>query len=420
MPSNERFRPPRPLTVALVAVGGYGQTYVEALLDRADREACRIVGVVDPCPERCARLAELRAMGVPVFPTLDEFYGSHAADLVVISSPIHAHAPQTCEALARGSHVLCEKPLGATIQAADAMSAVRDRAKRFVAIGYQWSFSRAVQALKRDVLAGRFGRPLRLRTLCLWPRDAAYYARNTWAGALDDGQGRWILDSPVNNATAHYLHHMFYVVGPRPDRSARPARLTAELYRANRITNYDTGAVRGWLDNGAEFLFLSTHAVERSHGPEAIFEFEQATVTYPSGGRGWVATLPDGQELVYGDPNRDGDQKLWDALRAAAGEGAIVCGPEAASAHTLCVNGMQESAPVAEFPGDLVAELQDGPRRITYARGLAEALLECFRRQCLPSEMGWSWTVRGREVDMTHYRHFPSGPSLPGVLRRDR
>ena len=33
----------------------------------------------------------------------------------------------------------------------------------FVAIGFQWSFSRAVQALKRDVMAGVLGKPKRLR-----------------------------------------------------------------------------------------------------------------------------------------------------------------------------------------------------------------------------------------------------------------
>jgi len=32
-----------------------------------------------------------------------------------------------------------------------------------------------------------------------------------------------VLDSPVNNATAHYLHNMFYVLGHATDASAMPA-----------------------------------------------------------------------------------------------------------------------------------------------------------------------------------------------------
>ena len=41
--------------------------------------------------------------------------------------------------------------------------------KKIVAIGYQWSFSDAIQKLKADVIAGIFGKPRRLKTLVLWP-----------------------------------------------------------------------------------------------------------------------------------------------------------------------------------------------------------------------------------------------------------
>ena len=158
-----------PVSIALVAIGGYGNYYVSALLDQTDPATYRIEGVVDPFAERSPRLADLKARGVAVFGSLAEFYASRTAELVTIASPIHRHCPQTCEALAHGSHVICEKPLGATVQEAQRMVAARDRAGRLVAIGYQWSFSRAVHELKQDIMAGRFGRPIRLKTLVLWP-----------------------------------------------------------------------------------------------------------------------------------------------------------------------------------------------------------------------------------------------------------
>ena len=66
-----------------------------------------------------------------------------------------------------------------------------------------------------------FGRPRRFSTLCCWPRDLAYYRRNTWAGRLrDPDTGGWVLDSPANNAMAHFLHNLLYLAGERPDRSA--------------------------------------------------------------------------------------------------------------------------------------------------------------------------------------------------------
>ena len=52
----------------------------------------------------------------------------------------------------------------------------------------------------------------------LWPRDERYYSRNGWAGVKRTNDGTWILDSPTNNACAHFLHNMFYVLGDRIER----------------------------------------------------------------------------------------------------------------------------------------------------------------------------------------------------------
>ncbi len=45
---------------------------------------------------------------------------------------------------------------------------------------------------------------------------------------MRDGKGHWILDSPANNAMAHDLHNMFYILGLTRETSARPARLIRE------------------------------------------------------------------------------------------------------------------------------------------------------------------------------------------------
>ena len=128
--------------IVLVGIGGYGNYYVNALLGEEFRESAEIVGAVEPHPERCRRLEELLAIKVPVFPTLDEFYESapEPPELAVISSPIHYHAPQTVAALSGGSNVLCEKPMCATVQEAEAMKDARDRSGNFVSIGFQRSF----------------------------------------------------------------------------------------------------------------------------------------------------------------------------------------------------------------------------------------------------------------------------------------
>ena len=132
-------------------------------------------------------------------------------------------------------------------------------------IGYQWSFSKAIQSLKNDIIKGLFGKPIRLKTLALWPRDDEYYGRNNWAGRIKENQGKWVLDSPMNNAVAHYLHNMFYVLGFEVDSSAVPKQVIAECYRANPIENYDTAVCRILTTDDVEILFYASHASHRMH-----------------------------------------------------------------------------------------------------------------------------------------------------------
>jgi len=122
----------KPVSIALIAIGGYGNTYLRALLRRAPRDSFRIVAGIDPSPERCRYLDELRAMDVPFHASPEEFYATGTADLAIISSPIHFHCDHTCLALANGSNVLCEKPLGAPIQEARRRGEARAEAGKWV------------------------------------------------------------------------------------------------------------------------------------------------------------------------------------------------------------------------------------------------------------------------------------------------
>jgi len=396
------------VNLALVGLGGYGLVYLEGLLDHPEDRDFRIVAGIDPEPQRCSRLDELKAMGVPIFHSMEDFYKEGAANLAILSSPIHIHCEQTCLALSHGSHVLCEKPLGATIQEAARMASCRDEAKKFVAIGYQWSFSEAIQALKRDIQAGLFGMPKRLRTIVLWPRDETYYTRNNWAGKIKDEKGTWILDSPANNALAHYLHNMFYILGDRMDASARPVSVEAELYRANPIENYDTFAARFVTEQGTEILFYGSHATERRVDPVISYEFEKATITYNGLNSPMVAHFNDRREKSYGTPDDNQVKKMWDSIRAVRTHENIICGIEAASSQTLAINGMQESmSEIINFPEPIIHR-PNGDINNIYVEGLSEALISCYESGLLPNEMGLPWSQKGNEISLKDYSHFPS------------
>jgi len=368
--------------VVLIGVGGYGEVYVSALLDDPRGDRARIVGAVDPEPHRCSRLNDLRSRGIPVFGELSAFYEERDADLAVISSPIHLHADHVCEALAHGSHVLVEKPAAAVPAEVDRMVAARDRGSQLVAVGFQWSFAESILALKRDILAGRFGSPYGGRCLTLWPRAESYYRRNEWAGRKQDAAGRWILDSPISNAMAHHLHNLLYLLGERIDRSAEPVGIAAQLARVNDIETFDTVAARVYIAGGAELLFLASHAVATHETVEPRFTltFDQAVVTFPGEMEPITARFKDSRIVEYASPHATPQvAKLWICLDALTGTGEISCGLEAARPHAACIEALEISGvPVHHFTDARVRRgaTHEGPLR--WVEGLAPALVASY------------------------------------------
>jgi predicted dehydrogenase len=407
---SRNISPEDPVSVVLVGIGGYGYHYLETLLRQSPDTGVRLQGAVDPLPGNSGLLGELKKRKIPLFSSLEEFSQSGlGADLTVISSPIHCHVPQACLALKNGSAVLCEKPLGAAIQEAEELIRARDETGLWVMIGYQWCYTPAIQRLKGDIVKGVFGKPLRAKTLCLWPRTMDYYERNDWAGKKRHPDGRWILDSPANNAMAHFLHNLLFLLGGSMAESARPASVTAELYRAYPIENFDTAACRAVTTGGTELFFYASHAVPRDRGPLFCLEFEGATVTFGDPEPEIVAQFTNGRERRYGSPD-DGHRfrKLFTAVQAVNRPAPVICGPEAALCQTLCVNGMQESMPeIVDFPPYLVKGEGGGRKR--WVQDLEAVLLQCYRRCSLPSEAGVSWGVAGETVDLRDYRYFPGG-----------
>lgn len=388
------------LDVVMVGIGGYGNANLKPLLSDAIQIPFRIVGAVDPNPSRCNHLQQLQARNIPIFATLEEFFAQSRADLAILSTPIHLHAPQTRYAVTHGAHVLCEKPLCATTDQWRQMTQARDGANRHVAIGYQWSFSQAIQALKADILAGHFGQPRRMRTIVLWPRGEDYYSRNDWAGMKRNRRGDWVLDSPVNNACAHYLHNMLYLLGDRVDRSAVPTHVSAELYRAQAIDNYDTAALRCRTESGVEVLFIVSHSIAKACEPRFSLEFEKATIEYDGGAdHSIVARFADGTVRNYGRPDGPSDQKIHATMDAILKGQPSLCGIEAASAHLRTMWAAQFSTPqIVEFPQDLRRFEGESGRRRTWVADLDTALHRCYDEWRLPAELGIAWAKPGVEV----------------------
>ena len=146
---------------------------------------------------------------------------------------------------------------------------------------YQLNYRRDVQALKRDILLGRFGKAKHIAVYHGFRRGAAYYARNNWAGRITC-QGREVFDSPFTNACAHHFQMLTFLLGPTMRTACDIESVQAELYRANpTIENYDIAALRFQTAQGLPLLYYTAHPIRTEFwGPVGVLEFENATITY--------------------------------------------------------------------------------------------------------------------------------------------
>lgn len=391
--------------VVLAGMGGYGHYYLQDLLKLRTGRSIRLAGIVDPGPDQAPLYGEILKQGIPVYGTLDAFYRTGGeADLAVISSPPYLHAEQTVTALQNGSHVLCEKPLALTVQDVDRVIRTGRQTSRWVMVGFQWSFSRAIQDLKRDLCRGLFGAPRRFKTICLWPRDSQYYSRNHWAGKLKNNH-TWILDSPASNAMAHFLHNLLFLAGSAMLNSARPAGIGAETYRCHPIQSYDTVACRIQTEPVAEILFFATHAGQRNMEPVFQLECDEAVITRGAENGRIVACGTSGRVKKYGSPDDDPQfKKLTAAIGNIRDATALICTAATVRPHVLCVNGIQESRPVIkQIPGDRIQRTD----RTSWVEGLDDLLYNCYRTGRMPAETGVPWAEAGEWVSFNGYDYFP-------------
>jgi predicted dehydrogenase len=388
----------QPVETVLCGIGGYGEFYLDRFFGPAD-SPIRFVGFVDPSPEHSRFRTPIRDAGIPVHASLEEFYATRDAALAILASPIQHHGPQIMCAFERGSNVLCEKPLCGTTKEACRLLDAQRQSGLVAAVGYQFAFTSGTQRLKADIMEGVWGRPIRLKCLAHGPRSREYYLRNGWAGRVRDEAGRWILDSPVNNAMSHYLHLMLYLLGDAADRGAVPVDVQAQLYRAHKIENYDTAFIRATLPCEAEVIFVTSHLGTGGHGPLLELEFERGTIRFDSGSSDMVGRFDDGGRRDYASVFGRGHDKVLDTLAAIAQGREPLCGIAAAMCQTLCMDGAQKSGtPVVEIPHDLVTEVEDAGQRWLAVPGLEELLLDAFERAELPDSSWASWITQTRTV----------------------
>jgi UDP-N-acetylglucosamine 3-dehydrogenase len=131
-----------PLKIGVIGVGVMGANHARVLSEIADVE---LAGIVDP--DRKQRELVGHTLGCPVFADLDALLASDV-EAVTIAAPTHLHQDISLACIARGLHVMVEKPIAPTVEEGRAIVAAARRAGVTLMVGHVERFNPAVESIK--------------------------------------------------------------------------------------------------------------------------------------------------------------------------------------------------------------------------------------------------------------------------------
>lgn len=185
----------------IVGCGKIFSTHVDAL---RQIDGASLTAVYDALPEVACAAAE-RAE-VPAAPSLSELFDMVDAVIVCVPSGLHAEIGVT--AARAGKHIVTEKPIDVTYEAASRLvGAAKDAGVKLACIS-QHRFARDVRRLRDAAQGGDLGRLLQGDAYIKWYRTQEYYDSGEWRGtyALDGG-------GCLMNQGVHYVDMIQWIMG---------------------------------------------------------------------------------------------------------------------------------------------------------------------------------------------------------------
>ena len=138
-----------PTRIGTIGAGSLGYHHVRLL---RDLPGATFVGFVESRPERAAQVAA--ELGVTAFDSVEALV--ERVDAVTIAVPTPAHYEVARVPLARGCHVLLEKPMAATLAEADELLSLAHASGALIQTGHVERFNRAIRAALPYIDAPRF------------------------------------------------------------------------------------------------------------------------------------------------------------------------------------------------------------------------------------------------------------------------
>lgn len=194
----------RKINVALVGCGRISKNHLQAITEHHDR--LNLTAVCDR--DEAAAQAVAKDHRADVYTNLDVMLAEADIDLVILCTPSGLHPRQAIQVAESGRHVLTEKPMATRWQDGVDMVRACDKAEVRLFVVKQNRLNPPIQALKRAITEGRFGRIYMANVNVFWTRPQDYYDQGGWRGSWEWDGGAFM------NQASHYVDLIQWLLGP--------------------------------------------------------------------------------------------------------------------------------------------------------------------------------------------------------------
>lgn len=225
------------MRIAVIGCGVIGELHAQTIQALAPRAELAVV--VDEIPERADRLAADH--GVESVTDPQSVLARDDVDAVTVCTPSGNHADTAVAALDAGKHVIIEKPIDVSMQAAQRIIDAERRSSATAMVVSQHRHDPSSQVVRDAVGSGRFGRITSGVASIAWWRSQAYYDSGDW-------RGTWALDGggALMNQGVHTVDLLVWFLGEPVEVFAWTGMLAHE-----RIEVEDVAAAGIRFENGA-------------------------------------------------------------------------------------------------------------------------------------------------------------------------
>lgn len=164
----------------------------------------QLVAVCDIVSDKMKPFSE--KYGCKTYDSIEELLVNSDAEVVSVCSPNGLHFEHTIKALKAEKHVLCEKPMALSVDDCGKMISESLNVNKRLFIVKQNRFNPPVDAVKKAIDAGKFGRIFSVQLNCFWNRNEQYY-ENSWKGSkkLDGGS--------LYTQFSHFVDLLYWLIG---------------------------------------------------------------------------------------------------------------------------------------------------------------------------------------------------------------